>query len=368
MTKKTLFLVFFAMLSVFVFGQPKGSYVYQFLNFSQSSRMSALGGNLISIEDNDPSILLYNPSAINPDFHTSLSANFTDYFTNTGYGSMLYSHTFKKAGSFAFGLQCVSYGKFDGTDVNGMETGRFTAGDYALMVGWGRRLDSSFSIGASLKLIYSGYERYSSFGFATDVAGTYFNRAKQISLTLLFKNIGSELKPYTAGNYEKLPFDIQFAFSQRLKHIPVRYHITLHSLYKWNLAYVGENDPLLEKDGITGEYKYPTKAAQFFDNFFRHFVFGLEVIPVKYFSLQIAYNHQRHQEMKIPQKRSLAGFSYGFCINIHSIQIGFSREHYAVGAVPNYFTFSANIDELSQWTKQRKERKLQRVGTEQMKN
>lgn len=65
--------------------------------------------------------------------------------------------------------------------------------------------------------------------------------------------------------------------------------------------------------------------------------------------------------MKIPQSRTLAGFSYGFTVNISSIQIGFSRAHFAAGATPNYFTFAANIDELSQLTKQRKTKKLQRL-------
>ncbi|MCQ2286994.1 MAG: type IX secretion system protein PorQ [Bacteroidales bacterium] len=362
MTKRNIFLLTLLLVSATLFGQSKGSSVYQFLNFSHSARLSALGGNLISLRENDPTLILYNPSSISPDFHTSLAANFTDYYSTTGYGSMLYSHTFKKAGSFAFGLQCVSYGKFTETDVNGMEQGSFTAGDYALTVGWGRALDSSFSIGASLKMIYSGYESYNSLGIAADVAGSYYNSKKQISLTLLVKNIGSQLKPYTTGNFESIPFDIEFAYSQKLQHLPIRYHITLHDLHKWNLAYVGSKDPLLEQDGITGEYKYPSKASQFFDNFFRHFVFGLEIIPSKYFSLQLAYNHQRHQEMKIPQKKTLAGFSYGFCINIHSIQIGFARAHYATGAVPNYFTFSANIGELHEWSKSNKERKLQRVN------
>lgn len=363
MTKRILSLVFMLTIVYNLCGQSKGSSVYQFLNLSQSAHLSALGGSLVSLRDNDPSMILYNPSSISRDFHSSLSANFTDYYTNACYGSMLYSHTFEKAGSFAFGLQCVSYGKFTETDIYGIEQGSFSAGDYAMTAGWGRRLDSSFSIGASLKMIFSNYESYNSFGLAADIAGSYYNSKKQISLTLLFKNIGSQIKPYTSGNYESIPFDIQFAFSQKLQHLPIRYHISLHSLYKWKMAYIGEKDPLLETDGFTGKYKYPSGTAQFFDNFFRHFIFGIEILPSKYFSLQVAYNHQRHQEMKIPQKRTAAGFSYGFSINLRGIQIGYARAHYATGAVPNYFTFCANIDELTRWSKEKKSKKLQRVTT-----
>jgi hypothetical protein len=103
---------------------------------------------------------------------------------------------------------------------------------------------------------------------AVDVAGTYYHPDKQISLTLLVRNAGSQLKPYITGRFEPLPFDIQLAFSQRLAHLPVRYHISLHSLYKWNMAYVGEKDPLLEKDGMTGAYNIRQMPLDFSTIFF----------------------------------------------------------------------------------------------------
>lgn len=340
------------------FAQANGNYVYDFLSFNYSSRIAGLGSNLISVYDEDPSIVMTNPSLISQRHHTSLLANFTNYYTGTNYASVLYSHTFKKAGSFAFEMRYVGYGKFVETDMTGLETGSFSAGDLAATVGWGRELNENFSIGADLKMIYCGYADYNSFGLAADVAGTYHNEEKRLSLSLLFKNMGSEIKPFTPGNFEKLPFDIQLAFSQRFAHMPVRYHITLHSLYKWNMAYTGADNPLYSADAISGEVRTPSKVANFFDNMFRHVVFGLEIIPVKYLSLYLAYNHNIHQEMKIPQKRSLAGFSYGFMINVKSIQFGYSRNHFAVGAVPNNFTFSVNIEELMKLSHENKEKKL----------
>ncbi len=317
---------------------------------------------MISVYDNDASLLTYNPSLIGERHHTSLEFNAVDYFANASYGSAVYSHTFKKAGSFAFGMQFVNYGKFTETDESGAEYGHFHAGDYAATVAWGRQLDSCFSIGADLKLIYSAYESYQSFGLAVDVAGSYFNAKKRLSLSLLVRNIGSPLVNYIPGQFEKIPFDIQIAFAQRFKFLPVRYHISLHHLYRWNMAYVGAKDPLLEYDVINKSPIYPTKAAQFFDNFFRHITIGIEIIPAKFLSLYLSYNHNRHQEMRIPQKRTLAGFSYGFDINIHSIRIGFSRSHFATGATPNFFNFGVNIDELSKLSKERKAKKLTRTN------
>ena len=340
--------------------QTGGNYIYNFLSYSNTSRIAALGGGSLAVYDNDPTILLHNPSLIGERHHTALSINVVNYFANTTYGSALYAHTFKKIGSFAFNLQFINYGKFTRTDEAGIENGTFSCGDYAATIAWGRQLDSNFTIGADLKLIYSAYDAYKSFGLAVDVAASYINKHKKIALSLLLKNIGTPLVNYVPGQFEKIPFDIQIAFSQQFKFMPVRYHIILHHLYRWDMAYVGENDPLLNYDVSTKKPIYPTKAAQFFDNFFRHITVGIEILPCKYLSLQLAYNHHRHQEMKIPQKKTLSGFSYGFSINIHSIQFGFSREHYARGVAPNFFNFAVNISELSQYSQERKIKKIER--------
>lgn len=320
-----------------------------------------LGGNLISVHDDNPTLIFTNPSYISPLHHNKLALNYTDYFTNSNAMSAVYSYTFPKAGSFAFGVQALSYGSFEGTDETGVETGKFTAGDYALVVGWGRELSPNFSVGANFKTVFSHYGAYFSAGMALDLAGSYFNEDKNLSLTLLAKNIGLQLCAYAPGNRETLPFDLQFAFSQRLKHVPVRYHITLHSLYRWNMNYYGHDNPFMETDAITGELQYPSKVAQFSDNFFRHFVFGIEIEPSKYFSLQFAYNHNIHQEMKVLARKSMAGFSYGFQLNIKGIRFGFSRLHYAVGATPNCIDLAFDFDELAKNSKERKTRKLERI-------
>jgi hypothetical protein len=125
---------------------------------------------------------------------------------------------------------------------------------------------------------------------------------------------------------------------------------------------VGQNDPMYEVDAMSGKPKYPSKFNQEINNFFRHINFGLEIIPIKYLTLFASYNHNQNREMRISQKKSMAGFAYGFLIDIKSVQFGFSRTHYAVGATPNCFTFSMNFNELSELSKTKKQKKLERVG------
>lgn len=359
--KKTAFLIAFALCSLQMFAQTGGNSVYNFLNLSYSSRQLGLGGSLISVHDADPTLMLVNPSFISSENHNNLTVNYTNYFAKSNAMSASYSYTFPKAGSFAAGIYSLSYGNFRGADESGVETGKFYAGDYALILAWGRQFADKFSVGAQLKTIFSHYDNYYSVGLAADLAASFYDDSKNLSLTLLAKNIGSQVKTYAQGNLELVPFDLQFALSQRLKHVPIRYHISLHSLYRWNMNYYGKDNPFLETDAISGELKYPSKVAQFADNFFRHFIFGLEIVPSKYFSIQIAYNHNVHQEMKVVARKSMAGFSYGFQLNIKGIRVGFSRMQYAVGAAPNCFDLAFDFDELAKNSQNRKARKLERL-------
>jgi len=363
--KKLYFLFFIISITKICLAQSDRNYVYNIMDYKFSARLAGLGGSLIAVRDNDPSLIMYNPSSIAPKFSTTLLIGAADYFAHTGYASAMYAQTFKKVGSFAMEVRYAGYGDFVRTDEAGYgadgEFGTFSCNDAGVTLGWGRQLDSVFSIGANLKMMFSNYEIYSSFGLAVDVAGSYYNEKNNIAVAILVKNIGGELKPFVEGKHNWAPFDIQLAYSQRLKHIPIRYHIALHSLYKWKMGYVGPNDTLLEIDAITNQPKYPSKFSQGVTNFFRHINFGIEIIPVKYLTLFVSYNHDQNRAMRILQKKTMAGFGYGFLIDIKSIQFGFSRSHYAVGATPNYFNFSLNFNDLSQLSKANKQKKLERV-------
>ena len=188
-----------------VSAQTGGKFVYNFLNLSYSSRLLSLGGNLVSVHDDDPTLLFSNPSFISERQHNNLALNYTDYFTKSNAMAVAYSHTFPKAGSFAIGVYGLPYVSFRGADETGVETGTFSAGDYALVLGWGRELSAHFSVGANLKTVFSHYGPYFSSGLAVDVAGSYFNDEKNLSLTLLAKNIGGQVKCYAPGNHEMLP-------------------------------------------------------------------------------------------------------------------------------------------------------------------
>lgn len=342
--KKHLNIFILLIYSSLLIAQTGGTKVYNFLNLPVSARVAAMGNKLYSVYDlNDPSLCIMNPALIKPEMHQSIAFNCVDYYSDAAFGHINYIHHFKKAGTFNFAFQFMSYGKFDGYDEMGYETGTFSAGDFALITGYSKALkDSSLYMGMNLKWIFSAYETYFSTGLAADVSATYYNAKNNLCLTLLASNIGAQIVTYS-GIREKLPFDLQLGLSQKMKHAPFRYSITLHHLYTWDFSYSDPTDPFAETDVTADTVITKTDVQQFADNLFRHFIIGIEIIPSKYFSLQFAYNHNTRQEMKAYERKGFVGFSYGLTLHIYHFNIQYARVHNNLASTPNYFTLSTNL-------------------------
>ncbi len=330
------------------FSQIGGSHTYEFLNLSNSARVAGLGGNFLAIKDNDMTLTLANPSLITPEMHNNLAFSFVNYFTGPNYGYVMYSRTFKNAGSFVGTFQFIDYGKFTETDASGNTYGSFGASEYALSIGWARKLSPVFFIGANAKLIYSQLESYKSFGIAVDVAGTYCAKDESFTASLIGRNIGAQIVTYRPGNRESLPFELQIGLSQKLKHIPVRFSELITHLERWDLTYTDPSDPANQKDPITGETKEKTGAGKFADQLMRHIVLGAEITIAKTFSIRIGYNYQRRQELKLYSKPALAGFSLGFGLRVKMFDISYTRATFQAGSPnPNYFTVAVNLQQFS---------------------
>jgi hypothetical protein len=325
-------------------GQIGGKGVYQFMNLPNSARIAALGGNFLTINDNDITLTLANPSLINEKMNNQMGFSFVDYFTDINYGFAQYSRTFDKVGSFVGTMQYINYGKFQEADETGTQYGSFHAGEYALNVGWGRKLTPRWAIGSNLKFIYSSLESYNSFGMAVDVAGSYFSKDELFDASLIFRNIGYQIVSYRAGNHEALPFEIQAGLSKKFKHIPFRVVALFTHLEKWNVRYDNPVNPAGGIDPITGEPNKISGLDQFADNLMRHIIIGGEITIAKFLSLQGSYNYQRRQEMKVPEKLSTVGFSWGFGIKVKQFHFSYARSAYHLVGSPNFITIMVDMD------------------------
>jgi len=343
---KHFIFIWILFLASYAHAQVGGNATYTFLKLTNSARVAALGGENISINDNDLNFVYHNPAMLDSSMTNNLVLNYVNYFADINYGYACYARKINNYGIFAAGIHYINYGKFIQADPTGKITGTFTASEMALNIFWSKPLiDSVLKIGVNLKPIYSHLESYSSFGLAIDAGLNYNSKNNLFSASFAVRNFGSQLKPYVEGNYEPLPFDMLLGFSQKLEHAPFRMSVTLHHLHKWDMSYdPNSNQPYTYTDNnqlTENQYQYNV-----FDNLMRHTIFGMEFIPSKNFIVMLAYNHQRRMEMKVETKPFLVGFSWGFYIRVYKLRLSYGQSIYHLAGASNHFSVNFNLSDF----------------------
>ena len=234
-----------------------GSSVFTFLGLPVSSRMNALGGNNVSVRDGDISMAMNNPALLGAMTDNVLQLNYSYYLPGTMFGSVLYGHNFgrskiekpyigdgdpDKPNYFAVGIHYLDYGRMKYADGNGNLTGgTFTAKDILIDAMYARQLGQCFSVGVTLKPVYSIYEAYHSFALGADVGAHFQTRDSTFQLGLSLQNIGWQIKGFYSdeggSNHEMLPINLQLGLSYRVAHAPLRFSMTIHNMQQWNLGY-----------------------------------------------------------------------------------------------------------------------------------
>ncbi|MFL2571611.1 MAG: type IX secretion system protein PorQ [Parvicellaceae bacterium] len=322
-----------------VFAQNGGQYTFDFMQFSNSARLEALGGYAISLSDDDASLGVINPAILNIAHHGQFHLNYVNYFADSDYGFSSYAHHLKNIGTLSTSIMYANYGKFDYADASGERNGsQFSANDLLIQIGLGRSLDSNFSIGGNFKLGSSFLEAYNAFGFAFDVALNYQNRAKEFGAGLLIQNVGMQLKSYTANNREPLPLSINLGISKKLGHAPFRFTFTYHDIQRWNLTYFDvstqqSTDPLT---GLPVEIINPSFLTQFFN----HIVIGSEFLLSKNFHLRFGYNFKRRFEMKPISRPGTTGISWGIGFKVKKLKLSYANSKYHFSGTSNHITLS----------------------------
>ena len=343
---KKLLAIFFLFSSLISTAQIGGTNAYEFLNVPISARVAGLGGSVIAVYDNDPTLSLGNPSLLNAEMNGMVTFSYLSYFADINHGYVSYVKDFKKAGTFSAGIRYLDYGTFIETDEGGNELGNFTAGDYAFILGWGKSIDSNYSVGANLKPIYSSLYTYSSVGLAMDLSATYHNEKNGITSSLVLKNIGAQLSPYVqGGEKEPIPFEVQYGFSKKLEHVPIRISIDLIHLQNWNLTY---NDSIVatnSNEELTDEEKLQRNRTSWLTEFLSHNVAGVEFVPSKSFMLRFGFNFKRRHELAHELKPGLIGFSWGVGFRIKKFHISYGSAKYHLAGPSNHFTVTTNLSE-----------------------
>lgn len=321
------------------FAQVGGGATYQFLNLVNSPRQAALGGKTITNYDYDVSQGLFNPAAINPEMDNQLSLNYVNYLGDVNYGTAAYAYLWdQRTQVLHAGVTYINYGTFDGFDEQGNATNSFSGGEVALSVGHARNVAwTNFHVGGNLKLISSKLEQYSSFGVALDIGVMYVYEPWDLHITGVARNLGTQITPYE-NTYERLPFEVIVGLSQTFQNIPIRWHLTLENVQKWNVAFANPN-----RDENDLEGNVATENINYVDNALRHVIFGLELFPDKGFNLRLGYNFRRAEELRILERRAFAGISGGFSIKLNKLRLSYSYSKYSTAASSSHFGLNINL-------------------------
>lgn len=334
---------FLFVLSQLVMAQKGGESTYSFLGLTNSARVAALGGDVISLMDDDINLVFHNPSLLSPGMHNHLNFNYVNYFAGVNYGYASYGYSRENIGNFAAGMHYVDYGSFDGTDELGQSTGTFRASEYALNLVYSRSIiDTFLTAGVNLKPIYSSFEQYNSFGIALDAGITYHNPRTMTTVGLVAKNMGTQITSYT-GSREKLPFEVQVGLTQGLAHAPFRFNVTYQHLERWDLTYDSSDDEAYDS---MGEDVEKSGFDVFGDKLMRHLIFGVEFLLGENFHVDLGYNYKRRQEMKVNARPGMVGFSMGFGFRVSKFHFAYGRSTYHLAGATNHFSLTTNLSEF----------------------
>ena len=282
--------------------------VYNFLRLPVSAHAAALGGENISIDDDDPTLVFHNPALASNVADRSLNLNYMTYMEGVKVASASFVKAFRKRATWALEAQYVDYGTMKHTTVDNEVLGDVSAKDIAVGGTFTYTLSDKIAGGVTAKFVSSSLAGYNSIGVAVDLGVNYLNPDLGLSLSAVARNLGGQLKAYE-DDFEKLPFDLQLGVSKRLGESPLRFSVTMTRLHDWD------------------------------DKFINHFIFGAEAFLSDNIWLGGGINPRRSDDMKISDGESEsshgAGFSLGGGLQLDrfKLQVAYGKYHVSASSL-----------------------------------
>lgn len=282
--------------------------VYNFLRLPVSAHAAALGGENISIDDDDPTLVFHNPALASNVADRSLNLNYMTYMEGVKVASASFVKAFRERATWALEAQYVDYGTMKHTTVDNEMLGDVSAKDIAVGGTFTYTLSDKIAGGVTAKFVSSSLAGYNSIGVAVDLGVNYLNPDLGLSLSAVARNLGGQLKAYE-DDFEKLPFDLQLGVSKRLGESPLRFSVTMTRLHDWD------------------------------DKFINHFIFGAEAFLSDNIWLGGGINPRRSDDMKISDGESEsshgAGFSLGGGLQLDrfKLQVAYGKYHVSASSL-----------------------------------
>ncbi len=289
------------------------------LRLPASSHAAALGGQNVTLIEDEPTAGWYNPALYANVSDLSAGLDFMTYAAGSTWMGAHFVKAFGERHTMAVGAQYMNYGKMDETDEAGNTLGQFSAKDIVIGAGYSYLLSDRWTGGANLKMMVSNLADYTALAAAIDVGVNYYDDENDLSVSASLQNIGTQLKAYHDGQRTHLPFTLALGFSKGMAHLPVRFHVTMTDVTRWKSSYyvLPEN-----KDKDKSDKVGFGKIA------LNHFVLGLDILPTDYLYLSVGYNFRRAYELKASGSSHLAGLSAGAGVNVKHFKFGVSYAKY----------------------------------------
>ena len=286
---------------------------YDFLRLDTSPRAAAVAGSYVANND-DPNVIFYNPAGLNLLKGSPASFSFLKYLMDINVASFSLSKDYEGIGRFGAGVQYINYGTFTKADEDGNNLGTFSAGEMALLIGYGNQLDDNFYYGANVKFIYSSYAGISSTAAAVDLGLHYAIPDQRWNFGLSATNLGTQLKSYFSTR-EDLPIDVQLGFSKELEKLPFRFFWSFNRM---------------------------TDKESSFIKHFGHITLGGEFRLGKNFKLRFGFDNERRKDFNTGATPGLSGLSLGlgFVIKNYNVDYSFS----SLGSIGALHRFGISTD------------------------
>ena len=303
--KKRFLVIISVLLSVITMQAQESQEVYSFLRLPVSAHAAALGGDNITLTDDDPTLLFHNPALINNVSDKSLNLNFMTYMEGAKTASASFVKAYKERASWAASAQYMDYGTIKETTVDNVQTGDFSARDIALAGSFAYMLTNRISGGITGRFISSHIAGYSSAAVAVDLGINFFDEVHSWSLSAVAKNLGGQIKAYD-DDFERIPLDLQLGVTKRLVGSPLRLSMTLSRLNRWDTGLI------------------------------RHVAVGADLLLGDNIYVAAGYNFRRAHEMKISDSEGEsnhgAGLSLGAGLQLERFKLQASYAKYHVSA------------------------------------
>ena len=303
--KKGLLVVISVLLSAIGIHAQESQEVYSFLRLPVSAHVAALGGDNITLTDDDATLIFHNPALICDVSDKSLNLNFMTYMEGAKTASASFVKAYKERATWGVAAQYMDYGTMKQTTVDNIETGDFSARDIALAGSFAYLLSDRISGGITGRFVTSHLGSYNSAAVAVDLGLNYQNEEHGWSLSAVAKNLGGQIKVYE-DDFERIPLDLQLGVSKRLIGSPLRLSATLSRLNNWDQGFI------------------------------KHLAVGADLLLGENIYVAAGYNFRRASEMKISdndgESNHGAGLSLGAGLQLERFKLHVAYAKYHVSA------------------------------------